>query len=532
MCFKKNNLETTKQKIEYFLKINKKSKIINKTKKSKGHNCNNKYNARERIENLLDSDSFVEFDRFALHQSHGFNMQKKRYFGDGIISGYGTINKKLVAIYSQDFSIYGGSISEINGKKIIKIQKFALTNACPLISINDGGGARIQEGIKSLSRFAEIFKNNIRASGFIPQISIIMGPSAGGAAYSPALTDYIIMVDKQSYMFITGPKVIKSVTGEDVDMEKLGGAQHHSIATGTAHYLAANEKDALIFVRDILDYLPKNNLIKYQDKQFFENKEKFLKNKNDYWLNSLIPDSSYQAYDMKEIIKNIVDDNYFLEIQSLYARNIIIGYAKVGNLTVGIVANQPMYLAGTLDINASEKAARFVRNCDAFNIPIITLVDVPGFLPGAAQESSGIIRKGAKLLYAYGEASIPMITIITRKAYGGAYIVMGSKSLGSDVNLAWPTAQIGVMGAESAIDFLYKSKFYNCNDLHELNEMKLSYKQNYELNVLNPYKAAEMGYIDSIIEPSNTRINIVKNLYTLRNKTTIMFEKKHGNMPL
>ncbi|UNK44922.1 acyl-CoA carboxylase subunit beta [Arthrobacter sulfonylureivorans] len=489
-----------------------------------------KNTARERIEMLVDEGSFVEFDALATHRSTAFGMEKKKPLGDGVVSGYGTVDGRMVGLYSQDFSVYGGSLSQVNGEKIVKVQEFALRNGCPVIGINDGGGARIQEGVASLAMFADIFRNNVAASGVVPQISLIMGPCAGGAAYSPALTDFVVMVDKTSHMFITGPDVIKTVTGEEVDMETLGGARQHNATTGTSAYLAADESDAIEFVRELLEFLPSNNLAEAPPLEFDEELEI---TDDDLSLDELIPDSANQPYDMRTVIEHVVDDGNFLEMQSLYAPNVIIGYGRVEGHTVGIVANQPMQFAGTLDINASEKAARFVRHCDAFNVPILTLVDVPGFLPGKDQEFNGIIRRGAKLLYAYAEATVPKLTVITRKAYGGAYIVMGSKKLGADLNLAWPTAQIGVMGAQGAVNILYRRDLAAvAADGGDVEARRQEIISQYEEELLNPYQAAELGYLDAVIAPSETRLQVVRGLRALRDKRATMPHKKHGNIPL
>jgi propionyl-CoA carboxylase beta chain len=489
-----------------------------------------KHTARERIGMLLDEGSFVEFDALATHRSTAFGMEKKKPLGDGLVSGYGTVDGRLVAVYSQDFTVYGGSLSQVNGEKIVKVQEFALRNGCPVVGILDGGGARIQEGVASLAMFADIFRNNVHASGVVPQISLIMGPSAGGAAYSPALTDYVVMVDKTSHMFITGPDVIKTVTGEDVDMETLGGARQHNSTTGTSTYLATDEADAVEFVRELLDFLPSNNLAEApltdhdQDPELTE---------ADLALDSLVPDSANQPYDMHAVIEQIVDDGHFLEMQALYAPNLVIGYGRVEGHTVGIVANQPMQFAGTLDIAASEKGARFVRHCDAFNIPIVTLVDVPGFLPGKDQEFQGIIRRGAKLLYAYAEATVPKLTVITRKAYGGAYIVMGSKKLGADLNFAWPTAQIGVMGAQGAVNILYRRDLAGVAQAGgDVEARRQEVIRQYEDELLNPYQAAQLGYVDAVIAPSDTRLQLIKGLRALRDKRASLPAKKHGNIPL
>ncbi|WP_231713378.1 acyl-CoA carboxylase subunit beta [Arthrobacter sp. zg-Y769] len=489
-----------------------------------------KHTARERIDLLVDAGSFVEFDALAVHRSTAFGMEKKKPLGDGLVSGYATVDGRPVAVYSQDFSVYGGSLSQVNGEKIVKVQEFALRNGCPVIGILDGGGARIQEGVASLAMFADIFRNNVHASGVVPQISLIMGPSAGGAAYSPALTDYVVMVDKTSHMFITGPDVIKTVTGEDVDMETLGGARQHNANTGTSAYLASDEEDAIEFVRELLDFLPSNNLAEAPLTAFDQDPEP---TDADLALDELIPDSANQPYDIRTVIENVLDDGHFLEMQALYAPNVIIGYGRVEGHTVGIVANQPMQFAGTLDIAASEKAARFVRNCDAFNIPILTFVDVPGFLPGKDQEFQGIIRRGAKLLYAYAEATVPKLTVITRKAYGGAYIVMGSKKLGADINLAWPTAQIGVMGAQGAVNILYRAPLKAAADAGgDVDGVRRQYIEQYEDELLNPYQAAELGYVDAVIAPSETRLQLIRGLRALRDKRASLPAKKHGNMPL
>lgn len=489
-----------------------------------------KNTARERIDMLLDEGSFVEFDALARHRTTAFGMEAKKPLGDGLVSGYGTVDGRLVAVYSQDFTVYGGSLSQVNGEKIVKVQKFALKNGCPVIGINDGGGARIQEGVASLAMFADIFRMNVRASGVVPQISVIMGPCAGGAAYSPALTDYIIMVDKTSHMFITGPDVIKTVTGEDVDMETLGGARQHNAVTGTSTYLAEDEEDAFDFVRELLEFLPSNNLAEPLP---LEHDQEPVVTVDDLDLDTLIPDSANQPYDMRAVIESVVDDGHFLEMQALYAPNVMIGYARVEGRTVGIVANQPMQFAGCLDISASEKAARFVRHCDAFNIPILTFVDVPGFLPGTDQEFNGIIRRGAKLLYAYAEATVPLVTVITRKAYGGAYIVMGSKKLGADINLAWPTAQIGVMGAQGAVNILYRRELAAlAAEGGDVEARRAELITKYEEELLNPYQAAELGYIDEVIAPSETRMRIISSLRALHDKRAATPAKKHGNIPL
>ncbi|MCI9889605.1 acyl-CoA carboxylase subunit beta [Micrococcales bacterium 31B] len=489
-----------------------------------------KKTARERVEELLDPGSFVELDQLARHRSHNFGQQRKRPYSDGIITGYGTIDGRQVCIYSQDFTVFGGSLGEVHGEKIIKVQELAMKNGCPIIGIADGGGARIQEGVASLAAFAAIFRRNTRASGVIPQISLIMGPSAGGAVYSPALTDFIVMVDQTSHMFITGPDVIRTVTGEDVGFEELGGARTHSSKSGVAHYMGADESDAMDYVRHLLSYLPNNNLTEPPE---FDNPASEEVSDEDLALNAIVPDSANQPYEMKTIIETVLDDGEFLEVQPMFAPNVIVGYGRVEGRSVGIVANQPSQLAGTLNIDASEKAARFVRTCDAFNIPVVTFVDVPGFLPGTDQEWQGIIRRGAKLLYAYAECTVPLVTVITRKAYGGAYIVMGSKELGADINLAWPSAQIAVMGAQGAVNILHRSTLAKVADAGgDVAEERKKLVSEYEETMANPYEAAERGWVDAVIEPAETRMQIVRALRLLRTKRDVMPPKKHGNIPL
>ncbi|MGP5163965.1 acyl-CoA carboxylase subunit beta [Arthrobacter rhombi] len=524
------DLSTTAGKIAEFRRRQSQSLTPSGPEAVEKQHARGKNTARERIEQLMDEDSFVEFDALAVHRSTAFGMDAKHPLGDGVVSGHGTVDGRLVAVYSQDFTVFGGSLSKVNGEKIVKVQEFALRNGCPVVGINDGGGARIQEGVASLAMFADIFRNNVHASGVVPQISLILGPCAGGAAYSPALTDFVVMVDKTSHMFITGPDVIKTVTGEEVDMETLGGARQHNANTGTASYLATDESDAIDFVKELLDYLPSNNLTEAPPTEF---EEELSVTEDDLDLDLLIPDSANQPYDMRSVIEHIVDDGAFLEMQSLFAPNVMIGYARVEGRSIGIVANQPMQFAGTLDIAASEKAARFVRHCDAFGLPILTLVDVPGFLPGKDQEFQGIIRRGAKLLFAYAEATVPKLTVITRKAYGGAYIVMGSKKLGADLNLAWPTAQIGVMGAQGAVNILYRRDLAAVSAAGgDVEARRTEIIDDYETELLNPYQAAELGYIDAVIAPSDTRTQIVRGLRALRDKHASLPAKKHGNIPL
>ncbi|WP_347221662.1 acyl-CoA carboxylase subunit beta [Mycolicibacterium poriferae] len=491
--------------------------------------------ARERIDQLLDPGSFVELDALTRHRSTNFGMDAKRPFGDGVVTGTGTIDGRPVAVFSQDATVFGGALGEVYGEKIVKVMDLAIKTGRPLIGINDGAGARIQEGVVSLGLYSRIFHNNIKASGVIPQISLIMGAAAGGHVYSPALTDFVVMVDQTSQMFITGPDVIKTVTGEDVTMEELGGAHTHMAKSGTVHYVASGEQDALEWVRDLLSYLPPNNYAeppRYPAPHPPGPIEENL-TEEDLELDTLIPDSPNQPYDMHEVITRILDDDEFLEIQAGYAGNIICGYGRIDGRPVGIVANQPTQFAGCLDIDASEKAARFVRTCDCFNIPIVMLVDVPGFLPGTDQEFNGIIRRGAKLLYAYGEATVAKVTVITRKAYGGAYCVMGSKDMGCDVNVAWPTAQIAVMGASGAVGFVYRKQLKEAAEKGEdVDALRLQLQQEYEDTLVNPYMAAERGYVDAVIPPSHTRGYIGTALRLLERKITQTPPKKHGNIPL
>jgi propionyl-CoA carboxylase beta chain len=484
-----------------------------------------KKTARERIALLIDEGSFVELDEFARHRSTNFGQEQNRPYGDGVVTGYGTVDGRPVCVFAQDFTIFGGSLGEVFGEKIVKVMDLAMKTGCPVIGINDSGGARIQEGVVSLGLYGEIFFRNVRASGVIPQISLVMGPCAGGAVYSPAVTDFTVMVDQTSHMFITGPDVIKTVTGEDVAMEELGGARTHNTRSGNAHYLATTEEDAIDYVRALLSYLPSNNLD--EPPVYGGSVDPLAATDDDLTLDRLIPDSSNQPYDMHRVIEAVVDD--FLEVSPLYAQNIVVGFGRVEGRPVGVVANQPMHFAGCLDIGASEKAARFVRTCDAFNIPILTFVDVPGFLPGTGQEWDGIIRRGAKLIYAYAEATVPKVTVITRKAYGGAYDVMGSKHLGADLNFAWPTAQIAVMGAQGAVNILYRSELRDTDDPVGLRAQLI---QEYEDTLANPYVAAERGYVDSVIAPSATRVQVIRALRTLRTKRETLPPKKHGNIPL
>ena len=486
-----------------------------------------KMTARERVMALLDEGSFAEFDQFSRHRSHAFGMEAKRPCGDGVITGTGSIHGRPGCIFSLDVTIFGGALGQVYGEKIVKIQDFALKTGVPLIGINEGGGARIQEGVVSLALYGEIFRRNTLASGVIPQISLIMGAAAGGHVYGPALTDFVVMVDKTSQMFITGPEVIKTVTGEDVSMEELGGGRTHNTKSGNAHYLAADEADAIEYVRELLSYLPQNNL---EDPPVYDDAEVDLTiTDHDRRLDELIPDAANQPYDMRDVIRNVLDDDEFLEVMPLVAGSIIVGFGRIEGRSIGIVANQPTVLAGCLDIDSAEKAARFVRTCDAFNIPVLTFVDVPGFLPGVGQEHNGIIRRGAKLIYAYSEATVPLLTVVTRKAYGGAYLVMGSKSLGADINLAWPTAQIAVMGAQGAVNILYRKQLSEAED-PEAERARLV--QEYDDELTNPYVAADRGYVDQVIYPHETRAQVIRALRLLRTKRGALPPKKHGNIPL
>ncbi|MPZ96033.1 MAG: methylmalonyl-CoA carboxyltransferase [Propionibacteriales bacterium] len=485
-----------------------------------------KLTARERVAKLLDEGSFVELDELARHRSTNFGLEQNRPYGDGVVTGYGTIDGRQVCLFAQDFTVFGGSLGQVYGEKICKVMDLAVKTGCPVIGINEGAGARIQEGVVSLGLYGEIFRRNVHASGVVPQISLIMGACAGGHVYSPAVTDFTVMVDGTSHMFITGPDVIKTVTGEDVTMEELGGARTHNTKSGNAHYLASDEDDALEYVKALLSYLPQNNL---DDPPVFDAEADLDITDEDRALDKLIPDSPNQPYDMHTVIEGVLDDAEFLEVHALFAPNIIVGYGRVEGHSVGVVANQPMQFAGTLDIDASEKAARFVRTCDAFNIPVLTFVDVPGFLPGTDQEWNGIIRRGAKLIYAYAEATVPLVTVITRKAYGGAYDVMGSKHLGADINVAWPTAQIAVMGAQGAVNILYRKELAAAEDPEARRAELIT---DYEDTLANPYQAAERGYVDAVIAPHETRVEVVRSLRLLRDKRETLPPKKHGNIPL
>jgi acetyl-CoA carboxylase carboxyltransferase component len=480
--------------------------------------------ARERLDLMLDKGSFRELDTFITHRTNDFKLDQKKYLSDSVITGWGTINGRLVYVFSQDFTVFGGSLGEVHAEKIIKIMDMAMKNGAPVIGLNDSGGARIQEGVVSLGGYADIFLKNTLASGVVPQISVIMGPCAGGAVYSPALTDFIFMVRGSSYMFITGPEVVKTVTHEDVTFEELGGADVHAETSGVCHIAADSEADALYLVQKLLSYLPQNNM---EDPPFVPSGDDPLR--REHALDSIIPDDPSKPYDMKEVIGLIVDNGEFYEIQESYAQSIVIGFARLGGHSVGIVANQPAVLAGVLDINSSEKAGRFVRFCDAFNIPIITFVDVPGFLPGTDQEHNGIIRSGAKLLYAYCEATVPKLTVTTRKSYGGAYCVMSSKHIRGDLNLAWPSAEIAVMGPDGAVNIIFRQELAEAEDpAKRKNELVAEYREKFA----NPYVAASRGYIDDVIEPRETRPRLINALEMLSNKRDTNPPKKHGCTPL
>ncbi|MFV1950366.1 MAG: acyl-CoA carboxylase subunit beta [Nitrospinota bacterium] len=483
-----------------------------------------KLTARERIDLLLDDGSFVELDKFVVHRCRDFGMEKNKIPGDGVVTGYGRIEGRTVYIFAQDFTVFGGSLSEAYAKKICKVMDLAIRNGAPMIGLNDSGGARIQEGVVSLAGYAEIFLRNTLASGVIPQISAVMGPCAGGAVYSPALTDFIFMVQDTSYMFITGPDVIETVTHEKVTKEELGGAKTHSTKTGIAHFTAGDEEKCLLMIKELLEFLPRNNTENPPVLPCNDPPERM-----DEKLQTLIPVNPNKPYDIKELIETVVDDNHFFEVQANHAGNIVVGFARLNGLPAGIVANQPAVLAGTLDINASLKGARFVRFCDAFNIPIITFEDVPGFLPGVDQEYGGIIKHGAKLLYAFCEATVPKITVVTRKAYGGAYCVMSSKQIRGDINYAFPTAELAVMGSEGAVQILYRREIDSAPDPERLKEEKVA---EFREKFANPYIAAELGYIDEVIEPKMTRLRLIQAMEMLQNKRDTNPPKKHGNIPL
>lgn len=515
------------QKLKELIDLREKAKLGGGEKRIDKQHSKGKFTARERIEILLDEGSFEEFDMFVTHRCRDFGMDNKHYLSDGVVTGHGTVDGRVVYVFSQDFTVFGGSLSETFAKKICKVMDQAVKVGAPVIGINDSGGARIQEGVHSLAGYAEIFERNILASGVVPQISAVFGPCAGGAVYSPALTDFTIMSDKTSHMFVTGPKVTKAVTGEKITTEDLGGADVHGSKSGVTHFVADNEEEGLLLIRKLVSYLPQNNL---EDPPQTECKDPIDRLEDS--LNEIIPEKNNQSYDVKDVIYSIIDKGEFLEIHRRWAKNIVVGFAKFDGMAVGIVANQPNFLAGVLDINASKKAARFVRFCDAFNIPVVTLVDVPGFLPGSSQEREGIITNGAKLMFAYGEATVPKITITLRKSYGGAHCVMSSKQLKGDINYAWPTAEIAVMGEQGAVEILH-GKDLNGITEHEERMKFISEKESeYRNKFANPYQAAKHGYIDDVIEPRNTRFRIVRGLRTLGTKKDVNPLKKHSNIPL
>ncbi len=518
---------TTEDNIQVLLTKREEARLGGGVKRIESQHKKGKFTARERIDILLDEGSFEEYDMFVSHNSHEFGLEKQRYLTDGVVTGHGTIDGRVVYVFSQDFTIFGGSLSETMARKICKVMDQALKVGAPVIGINDSGGARIQEGVKSLAGYADIFQRNIMASGVIPQISAIFGPCAGGAVYSPALTDFILMSRDSSYMFVTGPKVAKTVTGEDITTEELGGADVHGKKSGVTHFIADSEEEGILIIRKLLSYLPQNNL---EDPPVADCKDPI--DRMEDVLNEIIPVDSNQPYDVKDIIFSIVDNAEFLEVQRHYAMNIITGFARFNGMPVGIVANQPGYLAGVLDINASRKAARFVRFCDAFNIPIVTLVDVPGFLPGSSQEYGGIIIHGAKLLFAYGEATVPKITITLRKSYGGAHDVMGSKQLRGDINYAWPSAEIAVMGPAGAVEILEGKNIRKIEDQKEQLSFVKTKEGEYRKMFANPYEAARYGFIDDVIEPRNSRFRIIRALQTLATKKDTNPPKKHSNIPL
>ncbi|MBB3187293.1 acyl-CoA carboxylase subunit beta [Microbacter margulisiae] len=511
-------------KVQELIDLRAKARLGGGQKRIDSQHKKGKYTARERIAMLLDEGSFEEFDMFLQHRCTNFGMEKESYLGDGVVTGSGTIEGRLVYVFAQDFTVFGGSLSETMALKICKVMDQAMKMGAPVIGINDSGGARIQEGVNALAGYGEIFERNILASGVVPQISAIFGPSAGGAVYSPALTDFTIMAKGSSYMFLTGPKVVKTVTGEDVSQEQLGGASVHASKSGVAHFAIDTEEDGISLIRHLLSFIPQNNMEEAPLKACEDPIDRL-----EDALNEVIPDNPNKPYDMYEVIGSIIDNGEFLEVHRDYAQNIIVGFARFNGMSVGIVANQPKVLAGVLDSNASRKAARFVRFCDAFNIPLVTLVDVPGFLPGTGQEYNGVIVHGAKLLYAYGEATVPKVTVTLRKAYGGAYIVMSSKHLRSDINYAWPSAEIAVMGASGAIEVLYAKEAANAEDPAAFVAQK---EQEYRDAFSNPYNAARYGYVDDVIEPRNTRFRVIRALQQLATKRQINPAKKHGNLPL
>jgi propionyl-CoA carboxylase beta chain len=515
---------STADKLAHLKQLREQSKLGGGAQRIDQQHERNKLTARERLELLLDEGSFVELDAFVTHRATDFGLDDERYLGDGVVSGHGRIDGRLVFVYAQDFTVFGGSLSEAHAEKICKVMDLAMQTGAPIIGLSDSGGARIQEGVASLGGYADIFLRNTLASGVVPQISVVMGPCAGGAVYSPAITDFILMVDQTSYMFITGPDVIKLVTHEEVTKDQLGGAHTHNETSGVAHFMCRDDAECLSMVRELLSFIPSNNLEDPPRKACSDPIDR-LEEK----LDTLIPDQSNMPYDMKDVIHTVVDDGYFFEIHEHYARNIVVGFARFNGKPVGIVANQPAMLAGTLDINASVKGARFVRFCDCFNIPLVTFEDVPGFLPGTQQEYGGIIRHGAKLLYAFAEATVPKVTVITRKAYGGAYCVMSSKHIRTDVNYAWPSAEIAVMGPEGAVDIVYKRELDGAENREAVRQGKI---EEFRDRLANPYVAADRGFVDAVIQPRETRKKLIQALAMLETKRDKNPPRKHGNIPL
>ncbi len=516
-----------KEKVKQLIDLRVQAKLGGGQKRIDSQHSKGKYTARERIEMLLDEGSFEELDMFVTHRCTNFGLEKEKYLGDGVVIGHGTIDGRSVYLFAQDFTVFGGSLSETMALKICKVMDLAMKMGAPIIGINDSGGARIQESVNALAGYAEIFERNILSSGVIPQISAIFGPCAGGAVYSPALTDFIIMTEENSYMFVTGPKVVKSVTNETISTEDLGGAGVHSSRSGVSHFTTANEEEGIALIRELISYMPQNNL---EEAPVIDCNDPI--DRMDDALNTIVPDNPNQAYDMKDVISSIVDNGEFLEVHKSYAKNIIVGFARFNGVSTGIVANQPAFLAGVLDCEASRKAARFIRFCDAFNIPILTLVDVPGFLPGSGQEYAGIITHGAKLMFAYGESTVPKVTVTVRKSYGGAHCVMSSKQLRSDFNYAWPTAEIAVMGAAGAIEVLEGRSIAKIEDPAEKSEYVANKTAEYKDKFANPYNAASFGYIDDVIEPRNTRFRIIRAFQALQTKKQSNPPRKHSNIPL
>ncbi|HUG39093.1 MAG TPA: acyl-CoA carboxylase subunit beta [Longimicrobiales bacterium] len=513
-----------REKLKELEELRRESELGGGEERVKAQHDRGKLSARERLDLLLDEGSFVEMDRFVTHRSAGFGLEEKKFLGDGVVTGYGTVKGRLAYVFSQDFTVFGGSLAEAHAEKIVKIMDLALANGAPLIGLNDSGGARIQEGVVSLGGYADIFLRNTLASGVVPQISAVLGPCAGGAVYSPAITDFVFMVRGTSYMFVTGPNVVKTVTHEDIDMEGLGGADVHASVSGVAHFAVDTEIECLEGIRRLFDFIPQNNR---DDPPRVESADPF--DRRDEALLDVVPDEPTRPYDILDVIRRVVDEGAFYEIHGDYAQNIVVGFAHLGGQSVGIVANQPAVLAGVLDINSADKGARFVRFCDAFNIPLVVFEDVPGFLPGVAQEHGGIIRHGAKLLYAFCEATVPRITVITRKAYGGAYDVMNSKHIRGDLNLAWPTAEIAVMGPKGAVEILFRKEIADARDPEAATEAR---EAEYRERFANPYIAAARGYIDDVIDPRETRPRLISALDMLRNKRDANPPKKHGNIPL